>query len=39
MPTVHVNLGPRSYDIEIGSGNLARGGASSAMPSRMMRTR
>jgi 3-dehydroquinate synthase len=22
MPTVHVNLGPRSYDIEIGSGNL-----------------
>jgi 3-dehydroquinate synthase len=23
MPTVHVNLGPRSYDIEIGSGNLA----------------
>jgi 3-dehydroquinate synthase len=24
MPTVHVNLGPRSYDIEIGSGNLAR---------------
>ncbi|MEX0611121.1 MAG: 3-dehydroquinate synthase [Pirellulales bacterium] len=25
MPTVHVNLGPRSYDIEIGSGNL--GGA------------
>ena len=27
MPTVHVNLGPRSYDIEIGSGNLARGRA------------
>jgi 3-dehydroquinate synthase len=24
MPTVHVNLGPRSYDIEIGAGNLAR---------------
>jgi 3-dehydroquinate synthase len=24
MSTVHVNLGPRSYDIEIGSGNLAR---------------
>ncbi len=24
MPTVHVNLGPRSYDIEIGSGNLAQ---------------
>ncbi len=24
MPTVHVNLGPRSYDIEIGTGNLAR---------------
>src|SRR3954469_16931298 len=23
METVHVNLGPRSYDIEIGSGNLA----------------
>jgi 3-dehydroquinate synthase len=23
MPTIHVNLGPRSYDIEIGSGNLA----------------
>ncbi|MCI0334641.1 MAG: 3-dehydroquinate synthase [Planctomycetes bacterium] len=23
MPTVHVNLGPRSYDIEIGNGNLA----------------
>jgi 3-dehydroquinate synthase len=23
MPTVHVNLGPRSYDIEIGSGNMA----------------
>ena len=23
MPTVHVNLGPRSYDIEIGSGNLS----------------
>jgi 3-dehydroquinate synthase len=23
MPSVHVNLGPRSYDIEIGSGNLA----------------
>jgi 3-dehydroquinate synthase len=23
MPTVHVNLGRRSYDIEIGSGNLA----------------
>ncbi len=23
MPTVHVNLGPRSYDIEIGGGNLA----------------
>jgi 3-dehydroquinate synthase len=23
MPTVHVNLGPRSYDIEIGRGNLA----------------
>ena len=22
METVHVNLGPRSYDIEIGSGNL-----------------
>jgi 3-dehydroquinate synthase len=22
MPNVHVNLGPRSYDIEIGSGNL-----------------
>ncbi len=22
MPTVHVDLGPRSYDIEIGSGNL-----------------
>lgn len=22
MPTVHVNLGPRSYDLEIGSGNL-----------------
>jgi 3-dehydroquinate synthase len=22
MPTVHVNLGPRSYDIQIGSGNL-----------------
>jgi 3-dehydroquinate synthase len=22
MPTVHVNLGPRSYDIEIGAGNL-----------------
>src|SRR5919106_4577589 len=24
MPTVHVDLGPRSYDIEIGSGNLAQ---------------
>ncbi|MGD9632838.1 MAG: 3-dehydroquinate synthase [Pirellulales bacterium] len=24
MPTVHVNLGPRSYDIEIGAGNLAQ---------------
>ena len=24
MPSVHVNLGPRSYDIEIGTGNLAR---------------
>jgi 3-dehydroquinate synthase len=24
MPTVHVNLGERSYDIEIGTGNLAR---------------
>jgi 3-dehydroquinate synthase len=24
MEKVHVNLGPRSYDIEIGSGNLAR---------------
>lgn len=24
MPTVHVNLGPRSYDIEIGAGNLTR---------------
>jgi 3-dehydroquinate synthase len=24
MPTVHVNLGPRSYDIEIGNDNLAR---------------
>ncbi len=23
MEKVHVNLGPRSYDIEIGSGNLA----------------
>ena len=23
MPTVHVDLGPRSYDIEIGAGNLA----------------
>jgi len=23
MPTVHVHLGPRSYDIEIGSGNLS----------------
>jgi hypothetical protein len=23
MKTVHVDLGPRSYDIEIGSGNLA----------------
>ena len=23
MPIVHVNLGPRSYDIEIGSGNLS----------------
>jgi 3-dehydroquinate synthase len=23
MPNVHVNLGPRSYEIEIGSGNLA----------------
>jgi 3-dehydroquinate synthase len=27
MPTVHVNLGPRSYDIEIGSGNLASAAA------------
>jgi len=24
MPTVHVNLGPRSYDIEIASGNLSQ---------------
>jgi 3-dehydroquinate synthase len=24
MPTVHVNLGPRSYDIDIGSGSLAQ---------------
>lgn len=24
MPNVHVNLGPRSYDIEIGAGNLAQ---------------
>jgi 3-dehydroquinate synthase len=24
MPTVHVNLGPRSYDIDIGSGNLGQ---------------